>query len=42
VHLSEKNNTEELAFLAHNKVIDRRKCNLIVAKPKESTELIEV
>lgn len=41
-HLSEKSNTEELAYKEHNNLIDRRKHKLIIAKPKEKTDLIEV
>ena len=41
-HISEKNNDEIKILEEHNKVVDRRKHKLIIAKPKEKTEIIEV
>ena len=45
IHLSEENNTEELAYNELNKVleeINRNDINVIISKQKERTELIKL
>ena len=41
-HLSEKNNTEELAYNEVNKAIQDKNIKLLIAKQDEETELVEV
>ena len=41
-HLSEKNNTEEIAYKETSEVIDTKKIEVLIARQDEESKLIEV
>ena len=41
-HLSEKNNTEDLAFQETNKILENKNIKLLIARKEEETEVLEV
>lgn len=41
-HLSEKNNTEDLAFQETNKILENKNIKLLIARQEEETEVLEV